>query len=80
MLEALEDAVMLAIFADIHAQPARRSRRALLIERVKLDLIVVLARMQGIEIGDAVHPSTTASPSITNWLCLFFSAASTIRG
>ena len=27
----------------------------MLIERVKLDLIVVLARMQGIEIGDAVH-------------------------
>ena len=50
------------------------------VEGVELHLGIVLARMQRIEVGDAFDPSTTASPSITNCLILFLSAASTIHG
>jgi hypothetical protein len=45
------------------------------IEGEQLHFLVVLARVQRVEIGDAVStPSTTASPSTTNCLNRFFSA------
>ena len=46
-----------------------------------LHLIVVLAGMKRVEIGDSVDTYTmTASPSITDCFCRFFRADSTIQG
>jgi hypothetical protein len=36
------------------------------VEGVKLNLVIVLAGMQGVEVGDPLTPSTTASPSMTS--------------
>jgi hypothetical protein len=44
------------------------------IEGIELHFIVVLARMQRIEIGDPSTPKITASPSITKYFSRFFSA------
>ena len=39
------------------------------IEGIELHLVIVIARVQRVEIGNAVTASTTASsPSITNWM------------
>jgi hypothetical protein len=50
------------------------------VEGVELHLLVMPARVQGVEAGDAVTPSTTASPSMTELAEAFFSTASTIHG
>ena len=50
------------------------------IEGVKLDLLVVLAGMQRVEIETPSTPRMTASPSMTNCFIRFFSANSTIQG
>ena len=50
------------------------------IEGVKLDFVIVLAAVQAVEIGEPSIPSSIASPSMTNELARFFSAASTISG
>jgi hypothetical protein len=50
------------------------------VESTELDLVIVLAGMQRVEIGDAIAPSTTASPSSTKRFCRTLRAASTIHG
>ena len=50
------------------------------VEGIELDLVVVLARVKGVEVGDPVDPSTTASPSMMNWVFRIFRAVSTIHG
>jgi hypothetical protein len=50
------------------------------VEGIELHLFVVLARVQRVEIGTPSTSSTTASPSMTNCLIRFFSAASMIHG
>ena len=50
------------------------------VEGVQLHLLIVLAGMQRVESAKPSTLSTTASPSTTNCLDRFFSAASTIHG
>ncbi|MGY3341299.1 hypothetical protein ACVWZ4_007492 [Bradyrhizobium sp. USDA 4472] len=47
------------------------------VEGIKLHLMLVLAGVQRVEIGNAV---TTASPSMTNCFCRLFGGASAIKG
>jgi hypothetical protein len=49
------------------------------VEGIELHLIIVLAQVQRVEIEMPSTPRITASPSMTNCLYLFFSAASTIQ-
>jgi len=50
------------------------------VEGIELDLGVMPAGVQSIEIGMPSTPSSTASPSMTNELERFRRAASTIHG
>ncbi len=50
------------------------------VERIELDLLVVLAAVQAVEIGDPSAQSSMASPSRTNEFGRLRSAASTMRG
>jgi hypothetical protein len=49
-------------------------------EGVELHLLIVPARVQGVEVGDAIGAEDHGTPSMTNCRCRFFSALSTIHG